>query len=47
MKEDVVRMKVAVDLLLGEHNEYKDILVEKAEKAWHDMNNVEQSKYFN
>ncbi|CAK8569876.1 unnamed protein product [Lathyrus sativus] len=32
---DVVRMKVAIDLLLGDHNEYKEILMDKAEKAWH------------
>ncbi|GAU22573.1 hypothetical protein TSUD_93410 [Trifolium subterraneum] len=38
LKEDVVRMKAAMDLLLGDHNEYKSILVEKAEEAWNNMN---------
>ncbi|WJX50248.1 hypothetical protein P8452_36578 [Trifolium repens] len=40
LKEDVVRMKAAMDLLLGDHNEYKSILVEKAEETWHNMNNA-------
>jgi hypothetical protein len=33
-------MKAAMDLLLGDHNEYKSILVEKAEETWHNMNNA-------
>lgn len=40
MKEDVVRIKVAIDLLLGDHNEHKDILVDKAEKAWKSIHNA-------
>lgn len=40
MNEDVVRMNVAIDFLVGDHNEYKDIYMDKAEKTWQTMNDV-------
>jgi hypothetical protein len=33
-------MKAMMDLLLGDHNKYKNILVEKAEETWNNMNNA-------
>ena len=36
LDEKAVRMKVAMILLLGTHNQYKAELITNAERTWHD-----------
>ncbi|KAG4936599.1 hypothetical protein JHK85_051518 [Glycine max] len=36
LDEKAVRMKVAMILLLGTHNQYKGELIRNAERTWHD-----------